>query len=158
MVEGLQEEVEEEGEEEEEDIRLGDARLERRAQRQRGEGHDHHRLGCRSISQVPPRGHWSEDTGSRRQEDHVQGEERVHAVDELLTLGRDQGPCISEQHLQTEVGFDAEGSDIENKASGQRRPCVMRVDSGVLVIDVRQRPDRLRRPNFCGAGRVKVTR
>ena len=75
-------------------------------------------------------------TGSRRQEDRVQDEERVHAVDELQTGGRTQSTGIVNKFCQRKnrVVFDEEGSYIENKASGRKVP--MRLDNGVYVIDV----------------------
>ena len=82
----------------------GDARPERSAQHRRGEDHDHHSFRSSSVShaqghaperakerrtreQVLPGGRRMKDTGSREQQDHVQGEERDHAVDELQTRG-----------------------------------------------------------------------
>ena len=95
MVEGVQEEVEQE---EDEDRSSGDARLERCAQHRRGKDHDHHRFRGRSVGhargraperaeerrtrgQVSPSGQRIKDTRLPRQEDHVRGEERVHAVE-----------------------------------------------------------------------------
>ena len=103
----MQEEV---GEEDNEGPR--DARLERSAPHGRGKDHDHQLLRSSSIShdhrhaserakerrtreQVLPNTQRIKDTGRRRQEDQVQVEERVHAVDHFPT-------CIGEQNLQEE--------------------------------------------------------
>ena len=97
MVEGVQEDVEQE---EDEDRSSGDARLERCAQHRRGKDHDHHRFRGRSVGhargrapesaeerrtrgQVSPSGQRIKDTRRSRQEDHVRGEERVHAVENV---------------------------------------------------------------------------
>ena len=100
MVEGVQEEVEEE---EDEDRSSGDARLERCAQHRRGKDHDHHRFRGRSVGhvqgraperaeerrtrgQVSPSGQRIKDTRLQRHEDLVRGAERVHEV-EIVTKG-----------------------------------------------------------------------
>ena len=70
-------------------------------------------------------------TGPRRQEDHVQVEERVHAIGELLTGGRDPLNTICQRNR---VVFGEKGSHTENKVSGRKVP--MRVENGVFVIDV----------------------
>ena len=107
----------------------------------------------RNREQVVLSGQRIRDTRSWRQEDHVQIEERVHAVDELSTGGRDQSVGIGERNLPEEdkVVFDEEGSYIENKASGRKVP--MRVEHGVYVIDVHVK-DLIdtRGPIFFGAG------
>ena len=82
----------------------------------------------RTREQVPPSGQRIKDTGPRRQEDHVQGGDRVHAGDELSTCGNKlcQG--------KNRVVFVEEGSYIENMASGRKVP--KREENGVCVIDV----------------------
>ena len=95
-----------------------------------------------------------EDAESRREEDHVQSDERVHTVDELPTHRRDQGLGFGEQNL-SEYEQRLEGSSIENKASGRTCPCVWRTES--LFLTYTCCLDRHRKPSFCGSGRAKVT-
>ena len=131
MVAGLREEVEEE---DDEDGSSGNARHERSAQHCRGQGHDHHCFRSSNISDT--QGHALERAKERRTRDHVQGEERVHAIDELMTCGRNQSTVMGDQICQTKnkVVFDEEGSYIENKPSG--RKVATREVNGVHVIDV----------------------
>ena len=109
MVEGVQEEV---GVQDAENRSPGDARLERCAQH-RGRDHDHHVFRSSSISHAP--GHVPQHArewrareqvlparGSNIPEPQRQDEERVQAVDELPTCGRDQSSGIGEQNLLEE--------------------------------------------------------
>ena len=72
-----------------------------------------------------------------RQDDDVQGEERVHAIGDLQTGRGNQSTGIGEKNCQRKnrVVLGDEGSYIENKASGRKVP--VRVENGVCVMLVK---------------------
>ena len=53
----------------------------------------------KTREQILPSGQRIKDTGPRKQEHHVESEERVHAINERSTCGRDQSTGIGDHNL-----------------------------------------------------------